>query len=89
MSEEKKGRVKLTLEVEINEPLMDAIKEMATKMPDVWRHAREREKANVTISPSQILFLFPSFESDKSNWLNRKFEKRFIRNLTNYKLGMI
>jgi hypothetical protein len=44
MSEEKKGRVKLTLEVEINEPLMDAIKEMAAKMPEVWRHAREERK---------------------------------------------
>ncbi len=44
MSEEKKGRVKLTLEVEINEPLMDAIKEMATKWPEMMKHAREERK---------------------------------------------
>jgi len=44
MSEERKGRVKLTLEVEINEPLMEAMKEMASKMPEVIRHAREERK---------------------------------------------
>ena len=44
MSEDKKGRLKLTMEVEINEPLMDAFKEMAAKMPDMMRHAREEKK---------------------------------------------
>jgi hypothetical protein len=44
MSEEKKGRLKLTMEVEINEPLMDAVKEMASKMPDMMRHGREERK---------------------------------------------
>ena len=44
MSEEKKGRLKLTLEVEINEPLLDAVKEMASKMPEVMRHGRDERK---------------------------------------------
>jgi hypothetical protein len=44
MSEDKKGRLKLTMEVEINESLMDAVKEMASKMPDMMRHAREERK---------------------------------------------
>jgi hypothetical protein len=44
MSEEKKGRVKLVLEIEINEPLMESMKEWATKMPNMMRHAREENK---------------------------------------------
>jgi hypothetical protein len=48
MSEEKKGRVKLTVEVEINEPLMDAMKECMTKMsallPEIMRHRREEKQ---------------------------------------------
>ena len=44
MSEEKKGRLKLTVEVEINEPLMEAVKEMASKMPEMMRHTREEKK---------------------------------------------
>jgi hypothetical protein len=44
MSEEKKGRVKLTLEIEINESLMDAMKEMAPRMGELMRHAREEKK---------------------------------------------
>ena len=44
MSEEKKGRVKLTVEIEINEPLMEAMKEMAPKMGDFMRHNREEKK---------------------------------------------
>ena len=45
MSEEKKGRVKLVLEVEINEPLMEAMKDMAQRMPEVIRHARDERKS--------------------------------------------
>lgn len=44
MSEEKKGRMKFTIEVEVNEPLMDVVKEMATKMPEMVRHVREERK---------------------------------------------
>jgi hypothetical protein len=47
MSEEKKGRVKITVEVEINEPLMDVMKETMTKMssmlPEIMRHRREEK----------------------------------------------
>ena len=44
MSEEKKGRVKLVLEIEINEPLMESMKEWAAKMPSMMRHARDETK---------------------------------------------
>jgi hypothetical protein len=48
MPEEKKGHVKITIEVEVNEPLMDAMKEMMTKMssvlPEVMRHRREEKQ---------------------------------------------
>ena len=44
MSEEKKGRVKFTMEVEINESLMEAMKELAPKMGEMMRHAREERK---------------------------------------------
>jgi hypothetical protein len=47
MSEDKKGRVKVTVEVEINEPLMDAMKEIMTKMssalPEIMKHRREEK----------------------------------------------
>jgi len=33
MAEEKKGHVKVTMEVEINEPLMEIIKEMPKMIP--------------------------------------------------------
>ena len=33
MAEEKKGHVKITIEVEINEPLMEVVKEGMAKMP--------------------------------------------------------
>ena len=39
---EKKGRLKLTVEVEVNEELMDAVKEAMSKMPtklqEMMRH---------------------------------------------------
>ena len=42
MSEEKKGRVKFVVEVEINEALMDMMKEGMKNMPPMmmrrWRH---------------------------------------------------
>lgn len=51
MSEEKKGKVKLTLEVEINEELMGVMKEgmanmskMHWKMPEMMKHGEEEKK---------------------------------------------
>ena len=48
MAEEKKGRVKITIEVEVNEPLMEAMREavskMSLKMPEIMRHAREERQ---------------------------------------------
>lgn len=44
--EEKKGAVKITIEIEINEALMEAMKESMTKMQDMWamkRKAKESE----------------------------------------------
>jgi len=45
LSEEKKGRVKFTVEVEINEALMDMMKEGMKNMPPMimrrWRHMGE------------------------------------------------
>jgi hypothetical protein len=47
MSEEKKGRMKVTLEVEINEALMDAMKEPMSKMhwkiPEMMRRQGEEK----------------------------------------------
>ena len=47
MPEEKKGHVKITIEVEVNEPLMDAMKEAMTQMssvlPEVMKHRREEK----------------------------------------------
>ncbi len=46
MSEEKKGRMKVTFEVEINEELMEAIKEgmskMHWKMPEMMKRGEEK-----------------------------------------------
>jgi len=35
MSEEKKGVAKITIEMELNEALMDLVKETMTKMPEM------------------------------------------------------
>jgi len=35
MSEEKKGRVRITIEVEVNEPLMELAKQGMVKMPEM------------------------------------------------------
>ena len=47
MPEEKKGHVKITIEVEVNEPLMDAMKDAMTKMssalPEIMKHRREEK----------------------------------------------
>jgi hypothetical protein len=46
LAEEKKGHMKVTLEVEINEALMDAIKEGMTKMhwkmPEMMKRGEEK-----------------------------------------------
>jgi hypothetical protein len=46
MSEEKKGKLKVTLEVEVNEELMGVIKEgmskMHMKMPDMMKRGEEK-----------------------------------------------
>ncbi len=46
MSETKKGHMKVTLEVEINEELMDAMKEamskMHWKMPEMMKRSEEK-----------------------------------------------
>jgi hypothetical protein len=41
VSEEKKGHVKVTMEVEINEAMMEAMKEGMKNMPMRWRAIRE------------------------------------------------
>jgi hypothetical protein len=43
MSEEKKGKVKVTLEVEINEELMAAMKDAMAKMPMMMHHGEKKE----------------------------------------------
>jgi hypothetical protein len=45
MAEEKKGHVKVTMEVEINEALMEVVKEAIKNMPQmghVWQKMREQ-----------------------------------------------
>ena len=46
MSEDKKGRLKVTLEVEVNEELMSAMKEamskMHWKMPEMMKRGEEK-----------------------------------------------
>ncbi len=47
VSEEKKGHVKFTMEVEINEALMDILKESMKNMPEmmkVWQSMRMQRK---------------------------------------------
>ena len=43
MPEEKKGRVKITVEAEINEPLMEIIKESIATMPQMMAQQRKKE----------------------------------------------
>ncbi len=47
MSEEKKGRLKMTFEVEVNEELMNVIKEGMTKMhwkmPEMMKRGEDKE----------------------------------------------
>lgn len=47
MSEEKKGHVKVTFEVEVNEALMELIKDTAKNMPQMmqWWQMRREERA--------------------------------------------
>ena len=47
MSEEKKGKLKVTLEVEVNEPLMDVIKEGMKNMPNMMMKHGEMEKKSM------------------------------------------
>jgi len=46
---EKKGRLKLTVELEVNEELMDAVKDAmakaSTKLPEIMRRSGSSEKA--------------------------------------------
>jgi hypothetical protein len=45
LAEEKKGHVKVTMEVEINEALMEVVKEAIKNMPQagrMWQKAREQ-----------------------------------------------
>jgi hypothetical protein len=46
MSEDKKGRLKVTVEVEVNEALMDVVKEgmskMHWKMPEMMKRQEEK-----------------------------------------------
>jgi len=43
MVEEKKGHVKLTVEAEINEPLMEIIKEAMANMPQMMAQQKKKE----------------------------------------------
>lgn len=42
-AEEKKGRVKITIEIEFNDALMEIAKECMTKMPEMMSKFRKRE----------------------------------------------
>jgi xanthine dehydrogenase iron-sulfur cluster and FAD-binding subunit A len=44
VAEEKKGRVKITLEVEINEALMEIVKDIP-QMAQLWQSMREQRKS--------------------------------------------
>ena len=48
MSEEKKGKLKMTFEVEVNEELMEVVKEgmskMHWKMPEMMKRGEEEKK---------------------------------------------
>lgn len=39
-----KGQAKITIEIEINEPLMEVMKESMTKMPEMIKHVQKAEK---------------------------------------------
>jgi len=43
MAEEKKGQAKITIEVEINEALMEVLKESIAKMPEMMKMRREKK----------------------------------------------
>jgi hypothetical protein len=48
LSDEKKGHVKLTLEMEINEALMEVLKESMKNMPEMmkmWQSTRMQRKS--------------------------------------------
>ena len=38
MSEEKKGHLKITFDLEVNEPLMEVMKDSMAKMPMMMKH---------------------------------------------------
>jgi len=42
MSEDRKGHMKVTVDIEINEALMDTFKEMASKMPAMMSEAMKK-----------------------------------------------
>lgn len=44
MSEEKKGHLKITIEVEVNESLMDLAKESISVMPEMIARWRKKEE---------------------------------------------
>lgn len=44
MAEEKKGRVRITMEIEVNEVLMDLARESMEKMPEMWARFRKKEQ---------------------------------------------
>ena len=44
MAEEKKGRVKITIEAEINEPLMEMLKESMVNMPQMIQTIAQQTK---------------------------------------------
>ena len=44
MVEEKKGHAKITIEIEINEALMDIVKESIAKMPEIARMGRRQRE---------------------------------------------
>ena len=66
MSEEKKGRMKVTIEVEVNEELMDlmkdAISKMHLKMPEMWkRKEEEKQQAKNAFEYSLFVSQFLTF----------------------------
>lgn len=42
--EERKGHAKITIDIEINEPLMDVMQESMTKMPQMMKAFERRQK---------------------------------------------
>ncbi len=44
MSEEKKGRVKITMEIEVNEELMSLAKEIGAYMPEMMAKMRRKRE---------------------------------------------